>query len=160
MTNASQESVLGRLKTRRLELEANKTVDIEIPGWNGILFARYKSIPYETFKEVAGEEHESATDELVSAWRTLQGACDCILIRNDDGELEPLDDGAVRFDTRLARYTGDDLSQTPDEVIDNLFPNEPSVIAHHNQYVYWLSTGKAAVEADLGKVSATTDESA
>lgn len=170
MSQKNQDTVLAKLRAARAKLEANRTVDIEIPGWSGLLFARYKQLSYEDWRPLTAAERgpQSPTEELVTAWDTLIAACECIMIANDEGELEPLGDGKVRFDSRLADLlplaSGSDddpvIPETPHEIVAAVFPNEPSVIGQRDQYIYWLANGEAMIKAELGKASETTDESA
>jgi hypothetical protein len=146
-------SVLADLKTNRERIQARKFLTLQIPGWDS-LFVRYKSLTWETIRSFNGAQLENPTpnDELVVAWDTLIAACDEVLISTDDG-LKPLADTPVRFEHRLAQLTGDDIAETPREVVDSVFPNEFAAVEQFGEYMTWLNFSSKDVSEDLGKVS-------
>ena len=137
-------SILGELRARAAQLAAQQTIDLEIPGYNGVLVARYAAVSISRI-------YAQNPDQLIPKWTvgadTLARALVGLYGRNAHGDPEPLQhDVPTRFD--------DDLVQMLD-----LHPGERSargvlvalcgggelgesrVWAHYMQYQGWLMAG-------------------
>lgn len=95
-------SVLAAVRARAEQLSHENTVELDVPGYDGVLVGRYKAISIaRVFNGPAGSMRNPLTD-----WGPGADALGQALIglygRNDDGELEPLFlDQAARFDDDL-----------------------------------------------------------
>jgi hypothetical protein len=103
-------SPVDRLRKRRAELEAGVLLDIEIPGYEGVLVARYKRLTPEQLNAAladgAATAGKSADAQLVAAADIVTRHVLEVTFREPDGTYIPLDpDDAepMRFDDRLAR---------------------------------------------------------
>lgn len=144
-------SLVASLRAKRAELEAERFTEIDIPGWEGLLVARYHAVTWETVRSFADKENPTPGEEVSTAWATLAAACHEVLSRDDDGELKSLATPGLKYEEKLARLTGDEISSTPFEVIDNLFPTEVALMTHYGMYMEWLSHSGNDVAALLGK---------
>jgi hypothetical protein len=112
--NGFDESILDRLRAKRSEHAAQRQLDLEVPGYDGLLALRLRPISGRTLG-VLGERRDSSSsperDFNLNA-DTLIAACRAVLVRSDrshswsvlpDGDGEP-----VRLDERCAERLGVD----------------------------------------------------
>lgn len=137
-------SVLGGLRARAAQLTAQQTVDLEVPGYNGVLVARYAAVSI-------GRIYAQNPDQLIPKWTvaadTLGRALTGLYGRNAAGELEPLQyDTPTRFDDELVAML--DLHPAERSVRAVLVAlcgggelGESRVWAHYMQYQGWLMAG-------------------
>lgn len=155
------ESAIDRLRARYKRLD-DGTEEFDIPPYGGLLVARYRRLQASEdaarqtgrrsvteLRRLAGDEEDFARafNELL-----LVEACDELLIRHDDGTLEPLGTPAIRFDERLAEAL--DLAvQAPEsllarEVLRRAFnANELAVNAHAADVYAWMIYGSLQEES-------------
>jgi hypothetical protein len=152
-------SDLDRIRERAAKGPANKTHDLDIPGFNGELSVRYKVLPFERARAI---ELERASDP--SDWRELRvmmdemiEACECILVSGEDGQMVPLaGEGGrlVRFDGRLAKGFGIDAEEAREVVLGVFaFPQSvgrdraPYMISQHfEKYLSWLNSARGSTQ--------------
>lgn len=162
------QGVLAQIKQRREAMQKERLHTMEIPGYSGMLLARYQPVPYEKLREI-GERAEKGTHgvaqrELQIAADTLIHACRAILSRLD-GKLEPITDGGEpveRFDKHLASALGiespnPDRDITARETLFAVFPDELSVVAHFGEFTEWQGSGDADDDESLLGESKPTD---
>lgn len=149
-------SILRTLRTRAHQLQAETTVDLDIPGYNGVLVGRYRAISIaRVFNGPGGTlrnpitEWGVAADALGTALQELYGRSP------DTGDLEPLfHDQPARFDDDLVMAL--DLpapaAKTARAVLVALLGGgnlgESRVWQHYLEYQAWLTQGSAAEVAD------------
>ena len=97
-------SVLGELRARAAQLAAQQTIDLEVPGYNGVLVARYGAVSISRI-------YAQNPDQLIPKWTvaadTLGRALVGLYGRNEAGEPEPLQhDVPTRFDDELVGMLG------------------------------------------------------
>lgn len=148
-------SPLAALRERRESLRRDRHLDLEVPGWDGLLVARYgppepgaMTRYAEQATILARENRDDAA--LVASTDILVGLCREILTRGDDGDLVSLaelagESDAIRYDERLAEHLGYEATSAR-EVVWGVFPQHPDgraldyvVQAHANEVVSWLS---------------------
>lgn len=155
---AEPTSHLSRLRAKRDEKLADKHIDIEIPGYDGELWCRYRPVSWDDLKKIGEkvERMKHARKELLGFCDVLIAACDSFLVREEPGaELEPLnpdDPEPIRYDQRLA----DALGFTPNQpgsarsIVLGTFglavSPELAITAQHNELGEWMEG--ANVEAD------------
>jgi hypothetical protein len=149
-TNAGeQRSPLDRLRSRYRELQGPQHKDLDVPGYQGDLVARYKLIDPDVAKARGRQLAKIPAEErlLIGAIDQLIEACDSIWVRNDDGDLEPLDPSSeipVRYDQRLAEILGIEGSPSkPRQVVQGVFTvegqlNRPALISHAEEVGLWM----------------------
>jgi hypothetical protein len=152
-------SILGQLAARRAELaQGRKPLDLEVPGYSGKLWVRYRFVSYEVMAKASARfAKEKLPDEqrdLVGCIETLITCCDEVMVADDAGVLRPLaaelgDPRPVRFDdTRLADVLGYEATRAR-EVVRGLFENEYAIITQAAQVSEWLASEAPEVDRDL-----------
>jgi hypothetical protein len=148
-------SVLGELRARAAQLAAQTTIDLEVPGYNGVLVARYAAVSISRI-------YAQSPGELIPKWTvaadTLGRALVGLYGRNGSGEPEPLQyDVPTRFDDELVAML--DLHPAERSVRAVLVAlcgggelGESRVWAHYMQYQGWLMAGVDDDEAPAQEV--------
>lgn len=148
----AEDSVLQAVRVRAAQLQADTTVDLDIPGYEGILVGRYRAVSISRFNRVAGDElHIPFLD-----WRTAADALGTALVGlygYRSGELVPLYESGdpARYDAELAQTLGLGTTEhTARAVMVALFggggKGESRVWQHFNHYQSWLMEGNTAQE--------------
>lgn len=108
LNGVAPDSVLTQLRELRTELQQERHIDLDVPGYKGVLRARYRPLSYERLRAITERSQKTtgtaAGKELALAADALVEACEAMLVRQDDGSYEPLEDDGipVRYDHRLA----------------------------------------------------------
>lgn len=160
-----EESVLDRLKRRRDEIRAKSDIDMDIPGYDGELVAKFKRMPWEALKKIAenAEASRSSLKELFGHADVLATACEALYIRRQlpggESQLTPLNelyhddfgDVPVRFDPRLSTWLGlrIDGNPTARKVVLAVFNNDLAVTAMHNELGAWMQSSKNEEDRDF-----------
>jgi len=145
-------SLLSRIRERRAQLQEERHLDLDIPGYDGMLVARYRPLPWDEVKKI-GEKVEKSKNprkELYAMADVLVRACDSIWFRDPEtNELRPVQSGEpVRYDDRLAEalgFTADSARQ----VLLATFNNDLAVTAHHMEAAEWMQASDVEVNEDL-----------
>jgi hypothetical protein len=147
-------SVLEQLREQREELKTGEhRLDLDIPGYNGMLVARYKPLRWsiiEALTKKVRKDKSGVSKNVLASTDTLIEACEEIFLRVN-GELTSIPTGAglpVKFDTRLAEALSFEAA-TVREVVAGVFPNEMGVIEHNVMYSRWLRDVTKEVDEDL-----------
>ena len=148
-------SVLAELRARAAQLTAQTTVDLEVPGYNGVLVARYGAVSISRI-------YAQNPGELIPKWTvaadTLGRALVGLYGRNANGDPEPLaTDGPTRFDDDLVEMLN--LHPTERSVRAVLVAlcgggelGESRVWAHYMQFQGWLMAGADGDDAPAQEV--------
>lgn len=149
-------TVMQQLRDQREELKSGDHIlDLDIPGYNGMLVARYKPVRFEIIEKLTRRAQKEAkrfniSMNLLASTDTLIEACDQIMLRVN-GELTPIPTGSglpVRFDSRLSEAMGFEAEEAR-EVVAGVFGNEFGVITHNVQYSTWLRDVTKEVDENL-----------
>jgi len=154
------QSIAERL--RKLRSEHSRTVDIDIPGYEGDLFCRYSLIDSKRINQIAERVRRTikAKDDrgLAAALDTLIAACDEFFVR-DNGEERPVREVAgldtpVKYDLDLAAFVGfkEELPQeaTARQVAMALFMGNDIAIAGHNAALSrWMLRNEGQLNEDF-----------
>lgn len=161
-----RQSIADRLRQKAKDSAMDKTHDIDIPGYGGELFCRYRLLTTDELDEIVryNRENSPRQDQLKnSVLDNLIKACDEFYIR--EGKIEtPLSqheayegphDIPVRYDSNLAEFLDitKDLGMTPSArgVVQAVFGfNDIAINAHGAQLSQWMMKGEAGVAALLG----------
>jgi hypothetical protein len=149
-------SLLDELRRQRDEIGEDQRVDLDIPGYNGKLVARYRRVEYEELATIAKRVNKSKhpQKELRAQCETIATACVEILIRQE-GELKQLGptagvgDGPVKYDARLGQVLGFDPQGSGVAAVLAAFNNEVAIPSHHNELAEWFAEGDADLAADF-----------
>jgi hypothetical protein len=157
------DSPRARARAMRKALGENKSIDLIVPGYEGLLGVRYKPVPEEEWKVIAQRLERAGnvdqTSGLDVAIDLIVAACDGVIWRDEpalDWQLvNDESDVPLRFDQRLAEWLGFE-ADTAREVVRGVFspegskPISPSV--HGDAVAEWMRGNDQAINrALLGK---------
>lgn len=151
--SAKPDSMLDRLRRTRKEIADSRETELEIPGYDGLLVARYKLLDS---KEISGFAHKvrkqpaDRQNVLVTA-DTLAASCVGFLVR-ENGELRPLgheQDDPVCYDDRLASYLGYEANSAREAVLGLFGDNEISMLRHGADLGDWFSDTRSSVDEEF-----------
>lgn len=139
------------LREKRAEAAKRQTIDLSVGGYDGALVARYRLLdPLKEGKEI-GERvrRQFKGDEDAQLFYanadTLIEACVGLYLRDDNGELEPIDPEGlgepVKYDHRLAAGLGIDVDdkQPARSVLLGIFNgNKVALNVHALQFTRWM----------------------
>lgn len=158
-------NMLEHLRARREAIMENTTVDMDIPGYDGELVARYRRSAdlWDEMKKAAKkfEKSKNPRKELLSQCDLLSMCCDGMFIRQG-GTLRPLNelakeqkldlggdlDEPIGYDKRLAAFFGVDAS-TAREVVLRVFANDMAVSGHHGELYRWIESSESEDAQDF-----------
>jgi hypothetical protein len=149
-------SILTELRAKREELRGDHTVDLEVPGYQGLLWVRYGTIPLKEAellgKEVMKEQKDMRT--LLGAVDTLIAACRGVYVKSGD-ELVSIDttqDVPVLFDQRLADLLDFQSSGGARGVVRGTFSNDYAIVQQSIVLSRWMqNTSLDVSEVNLGE---------
>lgn len=148
-------SPISRLREVRQEVAQRTTVDLDVPGYQGLLIARYEPIPYdvETRATRRALQHEGDPDAITQAAADcLISACVGMYYRDEQGEVQPLmwEQEQVRFDKGLAAVLDLEFGETPREVLLGVFhTGAQAVEAQFDALRYWSITRDREIDDQL-----------
>jgi len=143
-------SVLAAVRVRAAQLAQENTVELDIPGYSGVLVGRYKAI---SIARVYGGQSGQQLRNPLGDWGVAADALARALVglfgRNEAGELEPLfHDQDARYDDELAGVLElEPTEHTARAVLVALCGGgelgESRVWQHFLMYQSWLTEGSA-----------------
>lgn len=160
------DSALARLREQHAELRRERTLDLRVPGWSGMLVARYTPVRANEMRKLAArvdrlEAQATPESDLAAAADLIITTCKEILV-DVDGEIKPLAEEAgleapVRFDKELAGILGFE-AESAREVVYGCFPQFPdgapietTINAHALEVAAWITNVDEEVSAGLGE---------
>ncbi len=159
---AEGQSPFEALRRKREGIEVEKQIQLEIPGYEGNLAARYKSLGYREIrkqaKRIASKGGDEAENEVTYAATVIARMCETILYRaSDEDQLRPihefaeaLGDEPVRFDERLAETVlGIEGVSGPAQIVRLVFRNQYAVLDHFGRLDAWLRESSGAGDQDF-----------
>jgi hypothetical protein len=147
------QSVVGRLRERRVELAQGRTKLMEVPGFNGDLIAEYRALTWQELQDVGKRVRKEFTTEgdriLYGAVDMLIAACTQILI-NVNGKMKPLSEEElpIRFDGELAEALGFKAS-TAREALQGAFNNDLAIVSTAMSLTQWMEGERQEVDQTL-----------
>ena len=158
-----EESITERLRKARQAVADQHSIDLDIPGYSGELFCKYRLLDSRDLKSISDQITKTIRDReeqvLAAGCDTLIRACDEFWVRDRGREIpvrELLDSPRelpVRYDFQLAEFLGyaKFLPEPPTarSVVMGLFGgNEIALAAHNADFARW-NMGKGN-EVDMG----------
>ena len=143
---AGAQNLMETLRARREQALEDKEYDLEIPGYNGDLVARYRHLSGKEADQIGTRvmnQTKQRTERTVHmAMDTMIAACTGMYARIG-AELVPIDpngDGIpCGYDEELAQFMGFEAT-TAREVVRGVFVgNEMAIGAHSMQLQRWMS---------------------
>lgn len=159
-------SVLEGIRRQREAMLAENYVDINIPGYQGLLVCRYVSVDFTVTADISvrvakpvKKQDERSLAYLNGLIDSIAAHCDEFYARekpNDDpvplAKVLGLEEGTkVRYGARLLEAVGQDVPEqiSPRLVVKMVFPRNEAIVAHAQALDAWLSTGSAEVDEEL-----------
>jgi hypothetical protein len=149
----------GVRKLRDERVGEDHKKDLDIPGYDGLLMARFRPYQMSKSERAANSLRERAErgDPVILdvACDTLVHACSEILVRkNKDSDPISIDDEVpVRFDTRLSEVLGLGVPEPPKgkarDVVKALFFTEQGIVAMAMTVDAWLRDVYKEVDEEL-----------
>lgn len=143
-------SLKDRLQARRSELQRQTTEDFDVPGYEGVLVARYQLLDYKTLRGIISRSDkvpDPALQELNVMADTLIHACVDLLEYRSDGQHVPLGYrwGARAADALFGVAGADGLTARQATIAS--FPRDTLLMRHGVEVSQWQEAGgRAAVD--------------
>lgn len=160
-------SVAGQLRARFRALQDEHHVDVDVPGFNGLLVGRYGLMPQDRIEARAKaiERVPKAQQPLTASMDLIIESCISLWFREDE-VLRPLDadDDTIRYDHRLANVLGItvDANTTARDILRRVFTvngtlNTAAIMSHANEIGAWMENVSREVgEKYVGESRAAT----
>ena len=155
--NGAATTPLEWLRARHEALTADRTLDMDVPGYRGRLVLRFGPVPWAVTgrlqKLLAGKDPDGRALLLANA-DMLIAACREVLARNDAGVLEPIDPTGepCRIEPRLAELFGRETDVSARDTLLWLFDNDFGVSAMAAEVLEWTRTaGDDAADEFMGE---------
>lgn len=158
-----KESITSRLRKAAQEAADDKTTDIDIPGYNGELFCRYRLLTGEELDNIVKKNREDSPRSEQLRNVTLDNlitSCQEFWLREEGKEIpirqHPEYDGdrdvAVRYDASLAGFLACNLREpSARQVVLAVFGNNDiAVSAHAARVSTWMMKGGNELAGLLG----------
>lgn len=158
-----QGSVLDRLRAIRQETRAQTTHDMEIPGYRGLLVARYAALPWEVVRGLANKQEQGKRNPNIAPMIAADGLASAVVgffTREPGAKLEPLTlrgEPITYFGDALKEALGIENAETNREITIATFPDEFSLVAHYGEFVEW-QTERAGQDDEQIEATAKTDD--
>lgn len=151
-------SLLDELRAKRAEATQDRRLELDVPGYEGLLVVRYRPTTWEEDKKISEklERSKNPRKELYAALDTLITACDQILLRKHDGTLVPIEqedpsqgDEPVRFDGRFAAIMGLETGSAREVVLATFKHNHRAIGVHGEELGKWLAEVNSEGDEDF-----------
>lgn len=154
------DTFLEQLREKRRRIATATDLKLEIPGFDGLLWAQYRRLEWDELKRIADKASKSKSPrkELLAHCDTLIAACEGILIQKD-GKLEALNnaypefgDEPVVFDERLGAALGFEIDKTSparSAVLKAFGGNGVAVTAQQVELVQWIESSRSDDDQDF-----------
>lgn len=155
MSDAMPGSPLARLREIRESFKGERHIDLDVPGYQGILVARYQPVLWETLKKIGKRAEKSKANpefEVLAAADTLAHACIGMYCREEDGSLTEVtfEGEPCRYDHGLASHLGfDEPSLTVRQIVRATFPDSLALVAHYGDVMEWQAGVEQEADAAL-----------
>jgi hypothetical protein len=139
-------SIVETLRAQREELRGDHTVDMPIPGYQGLLIARYGVVTMKRAQEMGKIIQKVDKDDrsMVGAVDTLIEACRGIYVKvtGEDGKevVQPIDPAwsqPTLFDQHLADLLAFS-AENARECVAQVFPTEQAILKHSILLSRWM----------------------
>lgn len=151
------DSLREKVQARRAALQKDTTKAFDVPGYEGILKARYRVLTWKEIGQVGDriakneKDLDKATAELYIAADTLARACEAVYdadldeSRKDD---DPLPSGS-RWSPTLAHDLGFPEPQSARQAIFAIIARDTQVITHYRTMMDWQDGENQRIDEDL-----------
>lgn len=156
--------LIDQIAGLREEAKADHHLDLPVPGYDKLLWARFRPFPSAKTEKKAAELRKAAQRGepimLSASMDTIIDACEQIMVLKpefagdkglDGANLIPIDDEVpIKFDTRLAELLkfGDGI-KTARDVLLGLYPTEQSILGQSVTIAQWLQDTSRKTDEEL-----------
>lgn len=143
-------SMMDALRARYDKIGQDTTINLDLPGYGGLLVARYHALDVQNDinrigSRVQREFNTPAEQGLYGSIDTMVAACDGLYIRRDmskpdqlesvgnDPIFEEAGNPIVKFDHHLAKFMGFDETSSARDLVLELFQHMETMILVHGQ---------------------------
>jgi hypothetical protein len=162
-------SYLDVIKAKRRQLGEERLLTLAIPGYDGLLLARYHYIDgmYDDLKKIVDKADRSKNPrrELYAQIDILILACKEILVKApeddmaDENGLVAIDpETTTRFDSHLAEILEFDAKRSRD-VVYAIFQNGLTIAQQHNEIMEWAASNQVEIDEETAGESKGTTQS-
>lgn len=141
----------AELRAQRKAIQSAKTHDLDIPGYNGRLVARYTMLGFDRVNKIQTRSInilKDTTAQMNAQIDTLIAALEQVCARKNDGSVVPIDDEhPIRFDKRLAALFGFEAESARD-VVKGVFVHEMYIVDQHQDLIMWMRGMTSDVELE------------
>lgn len=121
------------------------TIDMEIPGYDGLLYCRYRLLSLEEMTGITKNDRGkiTATNLSLNASSILATCCVQFMYRESPGEeLQPLlwDGNPVKYDKELATAIGFEGDNAHEVALGLFSNNDLALVAHASDVTNWART--------------------
>jgi hypothetical protein len=161
------DSLVERLRQQRREIAEEHVIELDIPGYGGDLFARYRLLDSKEIDNIttrAGRQYRDKGERLIAQiCDTLILSCEEFFYR-DNGKEIPVrthhsvnSEVPVRYDRNLAAFMGfeEELPEpaTARSVVLGVFGgNDIAAAAHNAQLAQWMMRMGREIDLELGEL--------
>ena len=164
LSTDNNDSIVGRLRRAAQEAAEDKYTDIDIPGYGGELFCRYRLLSSFEIDQIVKRSRNSSgrSEQLMNnVLDNVITACEELCLR-ENGEDIPLRqhpeydgdrDIPVRYDGNLARFVMLEIEGPPSarKVVLALFGNNDIAVSHHAAILSrWMMRSSSEIDELLG----------
>lgn len=148
-------SARERIKALREKKRQQDHLDLVVPGYEGELGVRYRPLPEEKVTQFAERiAKKGGVPGLSAAQDLVADAAECILVRDDDGNLVPLrdDEGTVTFAEGLNEYLDIETDSVRETIRETFSPGgtQPmAIVGHAGSVMAWMQGNDSEVDKAL-----------
>jgi hypothetical protein len=151
-------SLRARIEARRKARQSQTTTTIDVPGYEGILAAEYRVLPWQTIRKNV-TRHERQRDEGL---REIYVAADGLLMACENlWEIKP-DDTKVSLDVvwgiAAAQKLGIEVTpgMTARQALMAIFEVDSRIVGHYSELVSWQQGENQELDEELARDFTTT----
>lgn len=153
-------SVEDRIRAEHKKAQGKSRLDLEVPGYEfgepqSTLGVRYRPLDPEDLERLeASVKDVNVKTRITLSIDALIAACECILIRGEDGVFRPLlvEGEPVAYEDRLASWFGEEFD-TAREIVLTVFSKLPAAyvgaMQHREEIEKWMNGEEHAGQEQL-----------
>jgi hypothetical protein len=152
--NGQAPAHLDWLRTRHEKITARRTLDKDVPGYQGRLVVRYVPPPWPAIAKaqaLMAEPGRNGEGLLYAQADVLVAACVEVLFRQEDGAMIPVDPSGEtrRFDPELADLFKLEEAKTARATIRGVFGNDLAMTAQAGEVITWAMESRVEADEEL-----------
>lgn len=159
-------SLRDKVQARRAALQKDRTVTLDVPGYEGILRARYRVLSWKEIGKIG--ERVAKIKDLDAAQRELWAAADTLVLASEavydaalDKDRKSDDDPpeGPKWCPQLAHDLGFPDPQVPRVAVFAIFARDTQIMTHYQTLMGWQDGENVEVDEELVGESAPPESS-